>query len=125
MSNLPEAVLIQSVSLGYIFLLSCYRAVCVTAFASNFYVIRSSIPAGVATVFFAGLHHTVAWDVRTGALLKVIHQLRSKINVTEKTSLMPMPACLTQVAQLAKLPYETIWDHGMCVSDFIANYRIP
>ena len=66
-------------ALGYIFLLSCDRAGCVTAFASNFYFIRPSIPARVATVFFAGAHHTTAWNVRTGALLRVVHQVSLQI----------------------------------------------
>ena len=86
-----------SLVLGYIFLLNCYRARCVTAFASNFYLIRPSFPAKVATVFFAGGHHTTAWNVRTGALLRVIHQFLSKFIVNEKDSLMPMPACPPQV----------------------------
>jgi hypothetical protein len=68
-----------SLALGYIFLLSCHRADRVTAFASNFNLICPSIPAGIATVFFAGAHHTTAWNVRTDALLRVIHQFSLQI----------------------------------------------
>jgi hypothetical protein len=83
--------------LGRLFFLSCYRAGRVTAFAGNIYLILPSIPARVATVFFGGAHHTVAWNVRTRALLRVIHQFLSKIVVNEKDLLMTMPACPPQV----------------------------
>ena len=80
--NVSPTILSKSegiVALRYIFLFSRYRAGFVTAFASNLHFLRSSLPARVAAVFFAGLHHTVAWDMRTGALLRVFHQLRSKL----------------------------------------------
>ncbi len=64
-----------------------------TAFASNFYLIRPSIPARIATVFFAGHYHTGAWDVRTGASLRMIHQFPSESLSMKKDSLMAMSAC--------------------------------
>src|SRR5215471_15252007 len=70
----PGEVECDIVGLGCLFLFSCYRADGVTAFAGNFYLVLPSIPARVATVFFTGSHHTVAWNVRTGALLRVVHQ---------------------------------------------------
>jgi hypothetical protein len=91
-ANHLEEIESGMLALGHVLLLSCDRAGCVTAFASNFYLLRPGIPAGVATEFFAGAHHTTARNVRTGALLRVIHQFFSKFVVNEKKSLMHMPA---------------------------------
>jgi len=74
-----EGIENDTLALGYIFLVSCYRTGCVATFASNFYLIRSRIPARVAAVLFAGAHHTATWNVGTSALFRVIHQFSAPV----------------------------------------------